>query len=509
MSPVVKFALILAIVLFLVGIFVVILRKLTGGKLIPSAAERNRSRQPRLGVVDIYDLDRTRQLVLLRRDNVEHLLLIGGLNDVVIETNIVRVTTGRANLPSDIQLERQDSAFEAVGRPTYETSPRPVVEAANLRYDTAADPLLERPTQPLEPIFEVPVSVNRTPAFTSTGPQDLSPQQAAVAAASLAAVAAATQYVPQFAANVEETVPDFLKGEKRSYQTDQDFDAHAQLLSTQNKQDDIAHFNSEPQFSPPIETFSNASPIADRFSPQQPLIPHPVTFEEPVITSTPKSWVSQTDSLSMQPETGSTFNQKRFVDLPEQIDPAPVVPTASEAAYSETKFTQSEQSFDAYKQYEEYAEEVSPVLEEAPVVQESQQTINLDDATLSDMARQLEEALKTADLSRGLNITEPEPVEEQEPLTASSSQHTAEIKNTISGPFGYQVIDTRQVSTVTETKPEPILSTPTATELEDVTQPVTEAKQETPNLQREKAAAAHDPFSLDDIEAEFARLLGR
>ena len=47
--------------------------------------DRGRARQPRLGIVDIYDLDRQRQLILLRRDNVEHLLLIGGPNDVVIK----------------------------------------------------------------------------------------------------------------------------------------------------------------------------------------------------------------------------------------------------------------------------------------------------------------------------------------------------------------------------------------------------------------------------------------
>ena len=55
------------------------------------AQDRGRARQPRLGIVDVYDLDRQRQLILLRRDNVEHLLLIGGPNDLVVETNIVRV----------------------------------------------------------------------------------------------------------------------------------------------------------------------------------------------------------------------------------------------------------------------------------------------------------------------------------------------------------------------------------------------------------------------------------
>ena len=44
-----------------------------------------RSRQLRLGFVENFDLDGERQLLLVRRDNVEHLLLIGGPNDVLVE----------------------------------------------------------------------------------------------------------------------------------------------------------------------------------------------------------------------------------------------------------------------------------------------------------------------------------------------------------------------------------------------------------------------------------------
>jgi flagellar protein FliO/FliZ len=49
-----------------------------------------RARLPRLGTVDAFDLDRQRQLVIIRRDNVEHLLMIGGPNDLVIESQIIR-----------------------------------------------------------------------------------------------------------------------------------------------------------------------------------------------------------------------------------------------------------------------------------------------------------------------------------------------------------------------------------------------------------------------------------
>lgn len=45
-------------------------------------------RGQRLGVTEYYEIDRTRRLVLVRRDNVEHLLLIGAQQDLVIETAI-------------------------------------------------------------------------------------------------------------------------------------------------------------------------------------------------------------------------------------------------------------------------------------------------------------------------------------------------------------------------------------------------------------------------------------
>ncbi len=43
---------------------------------------------PRLAVVDHANVDGRRRLVLVRRDNIEHLIMTGGPVDVVIETDI-------------------------------------------------------------------------------------------------------------------------------------------------------------------------------------------------------------------------------------------------------------------------------------------------------------------------------------------------------------------------------------------------------------------------------------
>lgn len=45
-------------------------------------------RGQRLGISEYHELDKTRRLVLVRRDNVEHLILIGGPQDLVVESGI-------------------------------------------------------------------------------------------------------------------------------------------------------------------------------------------------------------------------------------------------------------------------------------------------------------------------------------------------------------------------------------------------------------------------------------
>ncbi|MGB7336823.1 MAG: hypothetical protein WBD01_13630 [Salaquimonas sp.] len=61
-------------------------RKIFGG---PNS-RLSKSRQPRLSVTDAAVVDDKRRLVLVRRDNIEHLVMIGGPSDIVIEQNIVR-----------------------------------------------------------------------------------------------------------------------------------------------------------------------------------------------------------------------------------------------------------------------------------------------------------------------------------------------------------------------------------------------------------------------------------
>ena len=54
----------------------------------PSAHGFLRPRDRRLGVVETATVDQRRKLVLVRRDDVEHLIIIGGPVDMVVETGI-------------------------------------------------------------------------------------------------------------------------------------------------------------------------------------------------------------------------------------------------------------------------------------------------------------------------------------------------------------------------------------------------------------------------------------
>ncbi|HUU67830.1 MAG TPA: hypothetical protein VMW57_11220 [Methyloceanibacter sp.] len=53
-----------------------------------SSANFLRPREKRLGVVETATVDAKRKLLLVRHDDVEHLLIVGGPVDLVIETGI-------------------------------------------------------------------------------------------------------------------------------------------------------------------------------------------------------------------------------------------------------------------------------------------------------------------------------------------------------------------------------------------------------------------------------------
>jgi hypothetical protein len=77
-------------VLALIGLAAWLVRRFATNRL---GAHTNRGRMPRLAVIDAAAVDGRRRLVLVRRDNIEHLIMIGGPTDIVVESTIVRAQT--------------------------------------------------------------------------------------------------------------------------------------------------------------------------------------------------------------------------------------------------------------------------------------------------------------------------------------------------------------------------------------------------------------------------------
>ena len=94
-----------ALILLLIILIVVrIVRGFTFGTFVAGG----RNRKTRLAVMDATAVDSHRRLVLVRRDDVEHLILIGGPTDVVVEQNIRLQSPARRILPQDPRTHSED-----------------------------------------------------------------------------------------------------------------------------------------------------------------------------------------------------------------------------------------------------------------------------------------------------------------------------------------------------------------------------------------------------------------
>lgn len=121
-STTIQFAIIFLVIFAVLAVAVFVFRRMAGRGQLLAAKGGGRGRQPRLGIVDIYELDRQRQLILLRRDNVEHLLLVGGPNDVVIERNISRGVGARLAEEEAPRSDAEPALDPARIQPAFEPS---------------------------------------------------------------------------------------------------------------------------------------------------------------------------------------------------------------------------------------------------------------------------------------------------------------------------------------------------------------------------------------------------
>jgi flagellar protein FliO/FliZ len=148
-----RFFIAFLVVLALIGVTAWLVRRFGASRL----GAATRGRQPRLAVIDAASVDGRRRLVLIRRDNTEHLLMIGGPTDVVIEPNIVRATGARevarevAREPGRVPISTEGTArLGPAAEPSWQpAASEPPAPAAPPRPHRA--PATEEPWLPPEP----------------------------------------------------------------------------------------------------------------------------------------------------------------------------------------------------------------------------------------------------------------------------------------------------------------------------------------------------------------------
>ncbi|WP_322883753.1 hypothetical protein [Microvirga lotononidis] len=391
-SRAVQFAIAFAIILILLVLFGVVFRKLTGARLMMPNSDRGRgSRQPRLGIVDVYDLDRQRQLLLLRRDNVEHLLLIGGPNDVVIETNIVRVAGARIPAASnDTGMERFEPTLDQAPRaPQVEPAGRPSIES---QLAAQLGSFVRRPSD------ESDIDEELSPVATVSAPIPARPEPV------LKPDAVAVSAAPAIHG---------LRAEART-----------------------PSFQNPPPAAP--------APVVERPEPRPAFTPPP-------------------------------FQSRATPVPPPPVEPEPVRPP-----------------------------EPAPVEPQAAAPRPASEA-----GLLSDMAKQLEEALKrpASPVSPPPMTPPAEPaelVEEEEEILEPARAHGEPAAAAVEDQDEELAEEEREAAPPAKPAPAPEPIRP-ASPPPPVTAPLPPQAKETPAAQQKPT----DPFSVEDIEAEFARLLGR
>lgn len=162
----VRFFIAFIVVFALIGVIAWLVRRFGSGAL---GAQGSRGRAPRLAVIEAGAVDGRRKLVLIRRDNVEHLIMIGGPADIVIEPNIVR----GQNAGRDVAPSRGTGAVETLPRAVPlsdettwplqpEVAPRPVRAPRPAVEDALQWPAPPEPKAPAAPALKRPQRASDT-----------------------------------------------------------------------------------------------------------------------------------------------------------------------------------------------------------------------------------------------------------------------------------------------------------------------------------------------------------
>lgn len=151
------------VLLVIVLVIVKLIRSLTFGTFVAGG----RNRKTRLAVMDATAVDSQRRLVLVRRDDIEHLLLIGGPTDVVVERDIrmspprrpaLTAAEGGHEVPQPTRPQTQTAAqaprpaAQAPTRPAQRPQSAPAQDPAQVRMPAATATALAPRAAPQHPV---------------------------------------------------------------------------------------------------------------------------------------------------------------------------------------------------------------------------------------------------------------------------------------------------------------------------------------------------------------------
>src|SRR5690242_18152485 len=164
-------------VLALIGVAAWLVRRFANNRI---GANTQRGRMPRLAVIDAAAVDGRRRLVLVRRDNVEHLLMIGGPSDIVVEPNIVRAMPGRDMAPRPAVGEQPPRIAPLPDAVWSEEATKAEARSTDA-FDHAEPQMPEPPPRPSRPAFAdelrrpapPPMAERRSDPLTGFSPESL------------------------------------------------------------------------------------------------------------------------------------------------------------------------------------------------------------------------------------------------------------------------------------------------------------------------------------------------
>ena len=140
-APYASIAIALLVVFLLIALLFRILRAFSSGKF-------GSMHQNRLGITEAIALEGKRRLVMVRRDDVEHLVLIGGENDLVIEQGIKKASpaTTDATKPAPAKPAAQSQTKPQPAKPqATQQNTQPAPQPAN---QPATQPQKAQPAKP-------------------------------------------------------------------------------------------------------------------------------------------------------------------------------------------------------------------------------------------------------------------------------------------------------------------------------------------------------------------------